>query len=420
MFLLMALLVYSTPSARHPLRQRWLVGLFFLAGALAKPMLVTFPIVLVLCDIWPLGRVPISIATADDRQRWRGAVVEKWPLFFLAAGLGALTFLTQDRGGALLSPALIPLGVRVANACVSYAVYLRQTIWPVNLIVLYPYHLTVAVGSAAAALTALVMLTALAVRSGRRQPFITMGWLWFLFTLIPVIGLVQVGVQPHADRFTYVPSIGLLIVVAWTIHEAPHPRWRWLGWTGVLAATLLCAVLSRRQVWVWQDGITLWGHAVDVVAPSDAAAVEFELAKALLDRGLVGDAIFHFQTSVRVQPDAAVAQAALGVAFARANRPVEAKAAYLKALQLDPTMAEIQNNLGALLGAEGDVPGALTHFQAAVRLKPDFETARVNLGAALLTLGRREDAIREIRQALRETPADTKAQRLLGLALNGR
>jgi Tfp pilus assembly protein PilF len=244
-----------------------------------------------------------------------------------------------------------------------------------------------------------------------------MGWLWFIGTLVPGIGFVQVGLQPRADRFTYVPLVGIFIVIAWAATElAAHrpSRARWLG-TAAIVTTLACTAVSHRQVDFWKDGVTLWGHAVAVTPPSEAAQPQFELGAELLRQGQASAAIPHFLEAIRAQPDFTGAHAALGDAWSRDGHTTEAQAEYEAALRLDPALPEIHNNLGAILATDGRIADALPHFEAAVRLKPDLESAQVNLGVTYARLGRKDDAIRTLSVALRLNPGNAQAQRVLEL-----
>jgi Tfp pilus assembly protein PilF len=414
-FLLLALLAY-TAWVRRPSRARYLaVCLLFLAGLLSKPMLVTLPFMLLLCDVWPLARVPLDIRTRDARVRWWALVWEKWPLVAIAAGASFIAYRMQDLGGATVPNDLFPLALRAANAVVSYVLYLGQTIWPARLYVLYPYPLSIPAWQTAGAIGVMVLVTIVAVRYVASQPYFAMGWFWYVGTLVPVIGFVQVGLQPRADRFTYVPLIGLFIALVWGAATVAA-RWRVprpiLVAAGVLV-TLAFTVVARQQVESWRDAVALWTHAVALTPPADAAQAQFELGTALMGQGRRREAITHFTEAIRAKPDFSGAHGALGIALVQEGRKAEGQAEYEETLRLDPGIPEIQNNLGALLASDGKFAEALPHFQEAVRLKPDFEFAVANLGVTLARLGRRDEAIEALRAALRLNPGNPQAQYVL-------
>jgi len=412
LFLLLALLAYSAYVRRRSWKLYATVFVCFVLGLLAKPMLVTMPFLLLLCDVWPLARVRL-----DAPSGWRAVVVEKWPLFLVAVGASAVAFVTQDRGGAMIASQVFPLGLRIQNAIVSYVIYLQQTIWPAGLIVNYPYPASIPLWQVVGAALLLVAFTWAALRWTRTRPYLGVGWLWYLGTLVPVIGLVQVGLQPRADRFTYVPLIGIFIAVAWSMAElaARRPALRTAVVAAAVALTAGCAVVSHRQAEFWKDGVALWTRAVAVTPPAQAAQAEFELGAEWLRRNQPQEAIPHFQASLRAQSDFTGAQAALGDAYQREGRTAEAQAAYEAALRLDRSLPEIHNNLGAILASARNIEAALPHFEAAVRLKPDLESAHVNLGVVLVRLGRRDDAVRALSAALRLNPSNAQALRLMEL-----
>jgi Tfp pilus assembly protein PilF len=414
-FLLLALLAY-TAYARRPSRARYLtVCLLFLAGLLSKPMLVTLPFVLLLCDVWPLARLPLDAHTRDARARRWAVVWEKWPLVAIAAGASVVAYRMQDLGGATITNDIFPPALRAANAVVSYVLYLGQTIWPARLYVLYPYPLSIPAWQTAGAIAVLAMVTIMALRRAASRPYLAMGWLWYVGTLVPVIGLVQAGLQPRADRFTYIPLIGLFIALAWGV-TALAARWRTprlvLVASGVLA-TLACTAMARHQVEFWKDGVALWTHAVELTPPADAAQAQLELGTALMGQGRHREAITHYTEAIRAKPDFSGAHAMLGIVLVQEGRKAEAQAEYEETLRLDPSIPEIHNNLGALLASDGKFAEALPHFQDAVRLRPNFEFAVANLGVALARLGRRDEAIEALRAALRLNPSNAQAQYVL-------
>ena len=409
--------------APHPARYA-LVLLALAAGLATKPMLVTFPAVLLLLDWWPLGRL-----TAQNAVR---LAVEKLPLFALVVASSLVTFAVQSRGGAVGSLARFPLAVRVENALVSWVTYLRKTVWPVDLSVFYPHpEALLPPLHVVAATCMLIAVTAWAVHGRLRRPHVLVGWLWYLGTLVPVIGIVQVGAHALADRFTYVPLIGIFIAVAWSV---PAPA-RALQ-TVVVAALLALALRTQAQVAVWKDSVSLFEHAIGLsgrnglahlnlgialnergdldraiahleeslrIRPGQAEA-ENALGNAWLDRGEPDRAMTHFAAALRIAPDYAMALTNLGYVLTRTGRPAEAIPLHEHALRVDPTFANAENHLGLALSRTGSRAPALRHFQRAVELDPRNADALNNLGAALIADGRAAEGLPWIEAALAIRP----------------
>jgi Tfp pilus assembly protein PilF len=263
----------------------------------------------------------------------------------------------------------------------------------------------------------LAVVTAAAWRWASARPYVVVGWLWYVGTLVPVIGIVQVGLQPRADRFTYVPLIGIFMIVAWGLNDivARWPSRRRAVIAAALAVTLLFAVAARRQTTYWKDGVALWTRSVAVTPPEQAAQARFELGAELLRQSRVQEAIPHLVEAVRVQPGFTGAHGSLGDAYQRDGRIADAQREYETTLRLDPTLPEIHNNLGSIYASAGRLDDALPHFLAAVRLKPDLETAQVNLGVVLTRLGRKDEAIAALSAALRMNPSNAQARYVLEL-----
>jgi tetratricopeptide (TPR) repeat protein len=354
--------------ARRPGGGRYAAVVVLLAlGLMAKPMLVTLPLVLLLMDWWPLGRLAgpgtappgeqPKLPGPSPRNRLSPLLVEKLPLAALSVLSGALTLVAQRRGGSVISLQSHPLPLRLENAFVAYATYPVKTFWPSSLTALYPLG-DFPAWRVAGAVLALAAATWAAVRSARRSPWLLMGWLWYLSTLLPVIGLVQVGAQAMADRYTYIPVTGLLVMIAW---EAPRllggGRWAQpaLAAAGGLAV-LGCVALTRVQIGYWRDDITLFTHAL-AVAPDNSDA-RYNLGRSLLSRGNAAEAAVHLQRAVEISPAYTAAWNDLGLALKRLKRPREAVAAFEKAISLDPTDVKPYVNLGLHYLAAGDKRGA--------------------------------------------------------------
>ena len=397
--------------AEHSERRWYMLSLAaFVLGLLAKPMIVSLPLLLLLLDFWPLRRY----VTAG----WKKLIWEKVPFAALAAVASIVTYLVQQASGAVRTFAVLPIGLRIANALVSYVAYLGMLVWPANLAVFYPYPLELAWWKPVLAAAALIAITWFVLRSLRVRPYLAVGWFWYLATLVPVIGIVQVGAQARADRYMYVPMIGLGITVAWGAADLLRP-WPSAMKAIAVIACLACAVLTWRQLEFWHDSVTLFQHAVDVTERNDLA--QHQLGNALLEvPGRLPDAISHLQESVSLNPDSPQSRTDLGNALSKLpGRMPDAIAQYRAAIRIDPDDPETHNDLGMVLssipGRNGD---AIAEYQTALRLRPDYEAARNNLGAAMAhDPAHAQDAIAQYEAALRANPKSADTEYNLGLAL---
>jgi tetratricopeptide (TPR) repeat protein len=435
---------------RDPRPRRYaLVLVAFSLGLMSKPMLVTLPCVLFLLDVWPLKRAVIG---ESPRAVWLHLGYEKLPLLALAAASSVITFLVQRTSGAVESLTRLPLSVRLANAVVAYWSYITKLVWPTRLALLYPYPKSIFIGTVLAILVALIVASIAVARAARTRPYLLVGWLWFLGTLVPVIGIVQVGKQPMADRYTYVPSIGLFVMVVWGTTELLQrlrvPR-AMLA-TLALAAISIFALLARQQVDRWQSGIVLWRYTVAVTEDNHLA--ENNLGWDLARAGTSAEAIPHYQESVRLNPrfvgartnlalawvavgrdDKAVEQfeealrlepgnylveAHLASALSRQGRLDEAVSHFNEVIRMKPDYVEAHNSLGLTLARKGDVNGAIGHYTEALRFMPKFPEAHNNLGAALASQGKLDEAITHFSEALRLKPAFVDAHNNFGVALS--
>ncbi len=418
LFWLLALWEYVRYVER-PTRGRYAVTVVWYAmGLMAKPTVITLPFVLLLLDYWPLGRtrwMP-SVVGHHAPLRFGELVREKIPFFALAAVSCVLTTRAQHGGGAISSMERLPVGLRLANAVVSYVRYIEKAVWPSKLAVFYPYRVwPPSVVFVAGAI--LVAVSAVVIRRARREPYLAVGWFWFLGTLVPAIGLVQVGGQSMADRYVYLPMIGLTIMLCWSVPSHLLERWNRKAITGVAAAAVLvaCAVLSRAQVGYWKDSETLFRHALDVTR--DNWLAHNHLGTTLERAGKVEEAIAHFEQAVRINPDYAEAHNNLGVALTDQGKVTEAIAHYQQALRLRPDYAEAYNNLGNALAQVGKLSDAIGQYEQALRIKPDFAEAHNDLGIALAQVGRLPEAMSHYEQALRLRPDYADVHYNLGLAL---
>jgi tetratricopeptide (TPR) repeat protein len=396
-FWMLTILTYIYYVARPSFKRYMLIPLAFAFGLMAKPMVVTLPFVLLLLDYWPLERFQPDHWLSSDRlagSKYSGGsgrgtvalrlVVEKLPLFLLAGAVSVMTFLIQQSSGAAKSIEQYPFIDRIANALVSYARYMGKMIWPQDLAVFYPHPgNSVPLWQLCGAALLLMGISIGLIRAGRRHPYFVVGWLWYLGSLVPVIGLVQSGDQGMADRFTYVPLIGLFIMITWGASELART---WHHQRMILAVTasmllLALAICSALQTRHWKNDITLFTHALQVTENNFLA--HNNLGSALASQGKNEEGIYHFRETLRISPNHVEAHYNLGLALAKQGKLEEAKAHYSNALQLRPDYPEALNGLGVALARQGNLEEAIGLFTAALRVKPDYGPARGNLNLAL-------------------------------------
>jgi tetratricopeptide (TPR) repeat protein len=399
----------GTDRGSEPHRRVWYcftLG-FFGLGLMCKPMLVSAPFALLLLDYWPLARW--------KRARWKELVMEKIPFFALSALFSVATFIVQQSSGAVLTT--LPLSDRVANAAISYCRYLGKLFWPVNLAAFYPpiaHWPTVAVALASALLLG---ISALAFAWRTRRPYVLVGWLWFIGTLVPVIGLVQAGEQSMADRYSYIPSIGIVLLVVWGFHEV-RKSWRLqVGFAAavLLPVTIVCFVLTREQISVWRNSETLFRHALAVTSANYLA--HNNLGTALEKRGLLGEAIEQFQEALQDKPGYGEAHKNLGVALEKNGQTQEALKQFLLALEINPGDADAHSKLGTALQRMGRFDEARKQFEEAIKLKPDFADAHYNLAVVLQRTGAVDEAVVQFQETLRLQPDSADAHLNLGFIL---
>jgi tetratricopeptide (TPR) repeat protein len=411
LFFLLALLLHARLARRGASRGlRAAIAACMAAGLLAKPIVVTLPLALLLLDAWPLGRL-------GDTARLRAALGEKAWLFALGLAAGVVAIAAQRAGGALQGLDAIPLGERLANAPVAALDTLRRAFWPSDLAAYYPHPRgALAPGRAWAAAAALAALTAAALRSVRRRPWLAVGWLWFLLLLAPVIGIVQVGAQAIADRYAYLPLVGLAIAVGWQARDlARGPRAeRALAAIG-LAALAACGVATWRQVGTWRDTQTLFARALAVTGPNAVAHVNLGLA--LARAGRLDAGLEHAQAALTIAPGLAHAHALLGAVRTRQGRHAEAIASYARALELLPGTARWEAEIGVSELELGRVEEGAAQLLAAARGEGQNASVLANAGRALERAGRVDEAIAVLREALRLRPDLAAVHGYLGAAL---
>jgi tetratricopeptide (TPR) repeat protein len=381
-----------------------LIVIFFALGLMSKPMLVTLPFVLLLLDVWPLRRFRLGPTAKSDRDReavrtemaaepltsFPRLFREKIPLFALSAVSIVVTVLAQRQEIAPF--AKLPLLTRLANALVAYVTYAGKMIWPQNLAVLYPYPDTVPLWQTAGAGIILIIVTGLVMKYLRRAPYLAVGWLWYLGTLVPVIGIVQVGVQSHADRYTYLPLIGLFAMIAWGIPDLMK-KWRLPTMALAAPAVIVIAVfaaLSWLQLAHWQNSITLFDRTLKVT--KNNYVIHSNMGAALAEQGKIVEAVAHYEEALRIKPDDVDSRYNLANALARQGKMPEAMVQYMAVLRMEPRKAAAHNNLAIALAANGQVDKARDHWREALKLRPDYEEARVNLKNSLERQKKLEDA----------------------------
>ena len=398
-------------------KRYWFALLAFCLGLMSKPMVVTLPFVLFLLDVWPL------------RQPLRSALRVKIPMLALSAASAIATYLVQRGSGAVREVGQFPFGLRAENIVVSYATYIVRMFWPARLAVFYPYPDQLPVWQIAVSVLLLAGVSVLVLRGWRSRPYLAVGWLWFLGTLVPVIGLIQVGAQARADRYMYLPMVGLSIMLAWGLRDLLKNR---VAISAGILASLVYAALCEAQIQYWRNSETLFRHALDVT--NDNYLAHHNLGVALADDGRLPEAIEQYQTALQIKPDAANVQTDYGNALAKSGRAAEAIAHYEAALRALPDSPITHNDMANVLAAmPGKMPQAIAEYQTALRLKPDYNEARGNLeqaqskgaelqcniGIDLARSGKPGAAIPHFEEALRLKPDYVDAHNNLGVVLAG-
>ncbi len=467
LFWILTMLAY-VQYVQRPSRARYGLTLcWFALGLMSKPMVVTLPCVLLLMDLWPLrrlrfpalvkGKVAVTDLTVASSQETNSVrplkflLSEKIPFFVLALISSMITYLVQQKGGAVSSFEAIPFGARVANAAVAYLGYISKMFWPVNLTPIYPYPSHLPLVSVLSAGLLLVLVSGWFILRLQTQPWLFTGWFWFLGTLIPTIGLIQVGSQSMADRYTYIPSIGFFMLIVWGLAAwaaaKPHFQKASVG-IGVFILTGF-AVATSLQLRHWRDAESLFRHtlaassdkyiaynylgkAVEDAGRTNEALVlyqksiglkpgyaegEYNVGTLLMNKGELESAVAHFQAALKTHPRYADAHNNLGSAWFKLGRVADAKSQFAKAVSLDPKNPEAHYNLGTVLVAESNFDEAIRQFSEAIQLKPNYAAAHGNLGVALMYRGKVAQGMAHFAEAARLNPRDADARLNLGIAL---
>jgi tetratricopeptide (TPR) repeat protein len=375
-------------------RYLWVV-VSFVSSLLSKPMAVTFPFVLLLLDGWPLMR------TDGGRATWGRLLYEKLPLFLLSAAGSVITFLIQKEYQAIASLSSLPLGDRLANAAVSYAAYIGKTFWPVGLSVFYPYHVFPTFWQWVSSLALIFLITAMSILLLHRRPYLLVGWLWYLGTLVPVIGLVQVGSQAMADRYTYLPLVGVFIMAVWGLKDLLDScRARKAIWGLVSGGVIVVlVVLTQIQVGHWKDTQTLFGQALRSTERNFMA--HHNLAEGMANRGDPAGAEKHFREAIRIRPLFKQAYNGLGHLMMIQGKQEEASRLLEKSIEIDPTYTPAMKNLGDVRMRQGRIEDAITLYRKALPQGEEYPELLNNYGVALFFKGEKAEAALQIRAALR-------------------
>jgi tetratricopeptide (TPR) repeat protein len=430
-FWMLTMAAYVRYTERPSAGRYLLIVLAFCLGLMAKPMVVTLPLVLLLLDYWPLGRFrwgrqsgaeamsqSESVKVGYPRATaWR-LVGEKIPLFTLVVISSVVTFIVQKSAGAVPGRQVFSPTIRIANSLISYLTYIGKMIWPSRLAIYYPHHgYMLQMWQAAVAALLLLGISVCVIWLVRSRRYLLVGWLWYIIILVPVIGLVQVGGQAMADRYTYLPSIGISIIVAWGAAEL-FAKWRYkkigLGISaGVLLAVLL--ICTRAQVRYWRNDFTLFGHALEVT--ENNARMHNYYGVALRERGQFEEAITHFNEALRINPGYLRARYNEGRVFLEQRKLNEAIASFTEVLRAEPDWPEVQNYLGLAYARNSQFEQAVEHFKVVLRSRPEWYQTYNDLGLAYSLLGKHELAIQNYKKALRLKPDYHAAINNLKIAL---
>jgi len=410
-FWMLTMWSYHRYTQNSSLHRYLLVFLALALGLMTKPMLITLPFVFLLLDFWPLGRLRLG----HDRALWK-LVWEKIPLFALSITSIIITYLALHQGGHIRSFEIYPLWTRIGNALVAYATYIGKMAWPQGLAVLYPHPgNTLPAWQMIGAGLFLMGISILVFRWTPRRPYLGVGWLWYLGTLFPVIGLLQAGLQSMADRYTYVPIIGLFIIIAWGISDLAI-KWNIPRKVLNVSAVILLLILmvgTWLQVNHWRNSITLFEHTTAVTSNNYLA--HHNLGSAYHKKERLGDAIREYKRGLAIKPDYFYSRMALGSAYETQGHLNEAIREYQKALILRPKNFIPYFALGSVFHKKGRLNDAIREYQRAVNIKPNFALAHHKLGTAYQEQGNLDEAIREYQRALSLSPGSEGIHNNLGV-----
>ncbi len=396
-------------------KQKWVVfALFsFVIGSLTKPMIVTLPFALLLIDIWPLKRLKWnmepqskkgSVNHTFEMKPFFSLIKEKFPFFIISTGSAVITFIAQKQGGAVSSIEGLPLAYRIKNSIFSYFQYIKKMIWPKDLAVFYPFNENITLSQVIFSVVILIAISYMAIYFIKKYAFLFSGWFWYLGTLVPVIGIVQVGAQSMADRYTYIPSIGLFYMIIWGVAHAVR-KWKVVKTfvvVGVTVVIFLFIKISNAQVATWKDSITLFTHAIEVT--DDNSVAYSNAGFELFQTGRIDESIEHLTKAVKLSSANSMAYNNLGMAYGQKGELDKAIPLLEKALELDKNNARAHQNMGIAVGRKGDIEKAKQHFKKAVEINPLFADAWNNLGKAYLMQQQAEEGEKVFRKLLALDP----------------
>jgi tetratricopeptide (TPR) repeat protein len=419
LFGLLTLVFYLRYVTYRGIGRYLLMLLFFILGLMAKPMIVTLPFVMILLDYWPLQRYPFQIVNkVNNADRSSDTIffliTEKIPLIVLSAGSSLVTLIAQKVGGAVGSIETFPFNLRMANALTAYMSYILKLFWPVNLAAIYPYNWELPAWQVWAACFFITGISWISIKWYQSRPWFLVGWLWYLGTLVPVIGLVQVGTQAMADRYTYIPLIGIYIIIAWGLFDL-LARWRYRKVALVTIAVALISVLmvvSWKQIGYWKNTVTLLKRAVELTGANYKAYNN--IGQGLLMTGKTGEAIKHFKMALEINPRSAIAHFNLGLAFSEQGRLNEAFESCAEAVRIKPNFAEAHYCQGKAQLRLGKPDQAVLNYQQAIKIDSTHVEVYNNLGNALFRLGKHDKAIASYKQAITIDPTYAQAYKSLG------
>ncbi len=421
-FWLLTILAYSY-YVKRPGKKWYLTTLIcFILGLMAKPMVVTLPLVLLLLDYWPFNRFATANGQTQEpapMEHFFALLKEKVPFFLLSALSAAVTIYGQHKGGALATLVKVPADLRIENALVSYIKYIVLMFWPHDLAMLYPFPKSIPLWQAIGSAFLLGAVSLAVVRFRKRFPYLLTGWFWYLITLLPVIGLIQVGGQALADRYTYIPLTGLFIICCWLLPDLLG-GWRYRNATVACMAGLVISSLAAvtwHQLGYWKDSITLYRHTIAVT--SDNYLILNNYGSALDERGDLAGAYGMFRETLRVNPRSAMAYNNLGALFVRWGNYADAAEFYGRALEITPDNALALSGMGKALAGLGRFDEAIWHYERALKNEPDNADTHLNLAILLLKTGRHDEAMSHFETTLRLEPGSAKALINMGAELAG-
>jgi tetratricopeptide (TPR) repeat protein len=433
-FFFLMLDAYARYARAASIMRYLVVVALFAAGLMSKPMLVTAPIVLLILDYWPLRRFEQATSPkaklpkpGNQTRILQRLFLEKIPLLMISAGAGVVTFVLQKRAAGSIPP--LPFLWRAENAVMNYVIYVWKTGWPTRLAVFYPHpNDSWAIWQVVFAIAALLAVTCVAVVWRNKRPYLFTGWFWYLVMLVPVIGLVQVGEQGHADRYSYLPSIGLFLIAVWAAADLAAMSqvrlWRGVTIAGAVVVVGAMACTAFSQTSYWRNSETLWTHALAVTTDNDVA--HNNLGYLCVDRGDLDTAMSHFEAASKIRSGksdphyhlgTAFVEMNLGDAFARKGRPDEAIVHFEQAIELQPDYAEAYYNRGNVLFAKGRIDEAIVDFEKALQIQPNDADAHTGLGNALLRKGSPREAIAHYKEAIALAPQDPHSRSNLAWVL---